>query len=291
MTPLLKQGDDFYVAITFNDYVENRHLPKYGLTKNYVEGLTLTPRASGSVTKANIKGKFARAIPERKTVERKLIDYIRKTDGTHISYMRDFNVYVKELQHKYNITFRFVTNESGRKLIVSPPLLFDDANKVKNTHVINLFLEVFGEFEIYNAKLEPALPFNKKYDFEILPSGQLNREDVEYLVEGARRFTKNENEVKAFKERLDYIMDFKPSLRGKGSKGFDGYIVFGFPDKGLAVIESMYSANATYVFDLSDYEEYISQKKIDLIKSRNVKKRIFHYDNWKQSIEELLKAA
>lgn len=290
LSPLLKEEDSFYVGISLHDYKSSKALSKYKLNENPKDNEELLPAKAGPISKINLEGKWERVKPERKHIINKHIEYTRK-DGIHVSFDRDFNVYVKELSSQYKIKLKLIKNEYEQFFIVSPKLTFtkDEITLKKITLIINLFLEIFQSYEIFTSKIEPALAFHKKFDFEILPSGQFNEEDVETIIEGARRFTKDEKELKAIKERLDYIREFKPKLAGSGTKGFYGYVAFEFPDYQLAVVESMYIDNATYVFDLNGYEELIKKDKQELINNKLFKKRIKHNDVWKQKIKLLFK--
>lgn len=288
---LLADGDQFYVGVDMETYEQSPSLEKYGLPKEFSINKSLLPNKKGPVSKVNVLGKFERKQPEEKTIKEVEIDYVNKY-GTHVNYMREYNVYVKVLAHMFKLNFIFRENEHGQKMLVSPRLIFDNTveNNIKNTHAINLFLEVFGEFEVYTKDLEPAIAFNTKYDFDILPKGEFEDDDINYIVEGARRFVKKEEQVYAFQKRLRVIQEFNPTIKGKGPAGFWGYIVFGFPDRGFVILETMYNSNATYVFDIKTYEDNIGHDKQYILQNRLAKRRFYHHDNWENNIRAFLKS-
>lgn len=287
---LLKEDEYFYVGLLFEDFIKSTDLKKYNLTDKFNDNSRFIPPAKGSTTRNNINGKYVRKQPEEKTTKRVHLNYNRK-DGTHVEFDRNYNVYVKVLQHKYNIGINYKVNKHGQKVVVSDKLTYNNKieNIQKNTHVINVFCEISNDFEIFNIDYEPAIHFNKKFEEDILPQGSLENHNVfEELTEFAGRYTKNNDEKRAFQKRLHILKEFQPDIRGKGPNNFFGYIVFGFSDLGIAVLETMYSDNATYIFKMSDYETNAIQDKQTVLQNKAMLKRIYHYDDWEMRIKEYL---
>lgn len=291
LSAFLDEGETFYVGLLYEDYIKSPYLDKYGLPKDFVDNLTFTPKARKTVSKNNINGKFIRKQPEEKIINTKHIEYTTK-DGTHVSYYRDFHIYAKVLLHKYNIEFTFKTNEHGQKVVVSSiPLVYinDIENNMKNTHVINLSCEIFNDFEILTSKLEPSIQFNKRFDMELLPKGTLDvAENFEEIVRISSHYVKDNQEQKAFQKRLNILKDYEPDIRGKGPNNFFGYIVFGFSNLDIILLETMYSKNATYVFKLSDYETNIIRDKQSVLREKLMIERFYHDANWEKRIRRFL---
>lgn len=287
---LLAKDDKFYVGLLFDDVLKKDTLEKYGIPTEFREEESFMPNAKGTTTRANKNGKYVRKEPYEWTTKKVHVAY-RNKQGRAIEYDRSFNVYVKILRHKYEIKLSYTINKHGVKMLVSPLLTFEQNNdsNTKNTHIINLFLEIFGEFEIYTSSLEPALAFTDKYDFEVLPKGVMDEEDIRYYTEGARRFIRKEEEVKAYQKRLQVLNEYKPQIVGKGSLGFWGYIVFGFPEANIVLLESMYKKNATYIFDLDKFELLISKNKQDILINHLEKFRFMHNKNWENRIRTFLR--
>ncbi|WP_297829767.1 hypothetical protein [uncultured Rikenella sp.] len=286
----LQEGERFYVGLLYEDFVKSTNLRRYNIPANFQENLIVTPAPKGSVTRANVYGKYVRKYPEEKTIKTVHISYNRR-DGAYIEYDRDFNVYVKELAHKFQVCIHFKTNKHGQKVVVAGPLIYNDdvQNVVKNTHVINLFCEIFNDFEVFTADLEPAIHFNKRFAEDLLPQGTLSEEKtMNELLEFAGRYTKNEDVKKAFQKRLHILERYAPDIRGKGPSNFFGYIVFGFSDLKIVVLETMYAGNATYVFRLEDYEKNVIKDKQTVIKNKIVLRRFYHYDDWENQLTTYL---
>lgn len=285
----LKENEDFYVGLLFDDFIKS-DIRKYDFPISFSDSISKVPKPKGTVTRNNVYGKYIRKSPPEKTIRRVQIKYTRK-DGTKVEYERDFNVYVKELKHKYNISLHYRKNIHGQNLVVSEKLVYNDTpeNIEKNTHIVNIFCEISNDFEIYNANLEPAIHFNKKFEYDILPQGSLDNEKTfEELAEFADRYTRNNEENKAFQKRLQVLKEYNPDIRGKGPNNFFGYIVFGFTDLGIVVMETMYAGNATYIFKLDDYEKNAIKDKQTVIQNKIMLRRFYHYDDWENRIRYFL---
>lgn len=286
----LKENERFYVGLLFEDFINSSNLNKYNISDKFSNDLSIIPAPKGPITKNNVNGKYIRKQPEEKIIKKVHINYNRK-DGTHIEFDRDYNVFAKVLQHNYNTSLTYKTNKHGQRVIVSEELVYNEKveNVQKNTHIINLFCELSNDFEIFDSELEPAIHFNKKFEDDILPHGSLNDETTfQDLSEFAERYTRNNNDNKAFQKRLHILKEFGPDIRGKGPSNFFGYIVFGFTDLGVVILETMYADNATYIFKTKDYEEKAIKDKQTVLKEKMMLKRFYHYDDWENKIRNYL---
>ncbi|MDY3325804.1 hypothetical protein PG637_09015 [Riemerella anatipestifer] len=285
----LTEGDDYYLGIPFEEYLKSPLLKEYGLPQTFPNQKTeIEPAPKGSVTKANSNGKYGRKQPEEFEEIIRRIDYIRKKDKVRIKYDRSYKVYKKVLLHQFKSKLSFVVNKHGEEIVISERLKYDDFTTVKATHIANIFCEIFNTFEVYDKDLNPAIHFNTKFEQLILPSGVLDENNFEELVEINKRFTKNEEKQKAFQKRLQLLKSYNPDLRGKGPAGFLGYLVFGFSDIDIVILENMYSGNATYVFTTENFEKNIINDKQTVLNKKLHERRFFHNDNWDKLISSYL---
>lgn len=277
----LTENEDYYLGLLFEDYLKSPLLDKYGLPKEFPNDETITPSPRGSVTRANQKGKFVRKQPEEKEIVIRHIDYVRKRDRVRVQYDRKYNIYVKELLHRFNTGLYFIVNDHGQKVVVSEKLNYSTVDSLKGTHIANIFCEIFNDFEVFDGNLNPAIHFNTRFEEIILPSGNLdNDNNLKDLIEIGGRFAKNEDEKKAYQKRLQTLKEYNPDIRGKGPNGFYGYIVFGFSDLDIVILETMYGGNATYVFSTENFENQIIKDKQTVLNNKLHQARFFHHDNW-----------
>lgn len=290
ISSFVKEGEQFYIGLLFEDFVKCNVLSKYNLPTFFSNGNSYIPSGKGPATKVNVNGKYVRKQPEEKVEKLVHINYDRK-DGIHIEYDRIYNVFAKDLLHKYNISLTFHTNKHGQNIVTTDRLVYDTSenSNIKNTHAINVFCEIFNDYEVFTSEFEPAIHFNKRFEKELLPHGTLKDDETfDEIVRVSGHYCKNEADQKAFQKRLHILKGYDPDIRGKGPNNFYGYIVFGFSNLDIVLLESMYSENATYVFKLEDYENNIIKDKQTLKDEKKFLKRFCHYDNWETKIKSFL---
>ena len=174
---LVQVGETFRVGVYFDQALIDRvDLVGYGISRTFTEGISKVPNPLRSNTKVNTKGKYVRKQPEEKIEIDKHISYTRRKDGVHVEYDRTYNIYKKVLLHLLNISVTFKKDENGVELLLSPPVTFDRTQLGNETckHVINVFLEIFQDYDLFRENLNPFFKFEKSFDSEILPSGTLS---------------------------------------------------------------------------------------------------------------------
>jgi len=88
--------------------------------------------------------------------------------------------------------------------------------------------------------------------------------------------------------RLKAITKFNPEFSAIGRAGFRGYLIFGFPEKNIYALESLFTGNATYIFEKN--WEYLSKlTKAEILQENLQKDRIIHREKWDRHINNLLK--
>lgn len=158
-------------------------------------------------------------------------------------------------------------------------------SKIK--HVINLFLELFGECEILKDNLESysSIPV-KRLNWEILPEGKypwikLNKQLLPVL---SRVKPGNRTIVM---DRLEILSERNPNFIALGRSGFSGYIVYGFEKFDLFVLESVYYGNATYIFK-TNWEELSKLSKAEILEDKLQYARIIHTASWKNELNKIM---
>lgn len=290
LSGLVKAGETFHIGVAFTpELVANTDAGRFGVSTSFNEHASFKPKAAGPNTKANVNGKYVRKQPEEKEDVKRHISYRRKKDGVQVKYDRIFSIYKKELKHRYDIELTFAKDAEGNELIISPALVYDETmgNNERNTHIINVFLEVFRDYEVLRQDLEPFIRFERGFDREILPAGTLaNSRNFEDLVSIASRHVKEE-EKEPLLQRLEVFKEFDPIIR-QGPSGYSGYITFVFEDKGIVAAESIRRGNATYFFRLEDYERNVIKDKQEVLRDKLMLARFSHYYQWEQNVRRYL---
>lgn len=291
LSQLVTLGETFRIGIPFEQAAKNVDFKKFGINSTFEDGRVQVPTPAGPKTRTNVKGIYARAQPEVKEDVLKHIKYNDKKTGRKVEFDRTYHIYKKELVDKLGLGFHFMTDGDGAEFIASDLLTFDDEvnNSKKNTHVINLFLEVFGAYEVLRPNLEYYIKAEIPFDEDILPSGTLADErNFERFVEYAEKHI-SKADRKPLIDRVNVLKEFNPVIR-KTAGGFNGYIAFVFEEKGIVAAESIKKNQATYFFDEDGYEDNLIKDKQEVLRDKLMIKRLYHTqdDAWEKKVRRFL---
>lgn len=278
-------GDNFYVTLT-NLPSFTTKLTSIGFNPPIIGGQQVLPKAIGSVTKYNANGKF---IIHRN--QPKVTDYreavIKDWRGNYHTVDIPFLRYPRTPLPPPAIELLVRTDATGSLIISSPLLTNDAASEEKIKHIINVFLECFGECDIFTSNLLPS--FNvpvTKLNWNILPPGNYPWATLQPTIQGIINTASSQTQ-QIVEARIKKISDYSPDFVGVGKAGFHGYIIFGFSSKNIFVLESIYTNNATYV--LGQNWQTISQLTKDEILNQSLhQQRIIHTSGWVGQIDALL---
>lgn len=281
----ISEENRFYVGIKVSDVTSSR-LEKAGFVKDMAEGELLLPCVIGPVSRFNANGGFEiHRDREMETCYREA--YIKGWHDIYYFVTIPYKRYPRTPILAPNVEL-MIADVGGEKLILSPVLVKNIIESKKNTHVINLFLELFGECEIYKEDFAPALsniPL-KKVNWEILPSGTYVWDRVKDVVGKIIDYKKKHKAV-VIERNIEVISKYKPSGLIVGRGGFKGYLVFEFPSKKLYVLENLIYGNATYILG-NDYEELSKLTKGQIIGGELHEARLVHRQGWDKMLEKHL---
>lgn len=262
-------------------------LEKIGFSSPLTFNESITPRASyNKLTLENVNGKeiIRKDLPRDEeyvqSVHWKRIDwggYEHEGDNlvTRFRYRREYS-------SAFNEKLNLIKNSEGETIICSNPFLTEDKQRIK--FVINLFLSIFGEFEV----LDETLKFQKieKKNFTFLRPGELTKEQLKTII-GNNRKKSNSAENTLILQRFEFLNKFNElDTIMVGNQGFYGY--YAIKTKNFWVVECNFINNATYLFD-DKWEEYVKLTKQEVINGNLCLKRVYHNQNWEKEMSTLLK--
>jgi hypothetical protein len=284
-----KLGDVIHVALT-NLSSHKSRLIGVGFTKDLMVGERVLPAALGPVSTYNAEGKHnVRKDLPMETAYRQVDWHWTEWDGTEQSRIVDvpYKRYPREFIPPPSKELQVVKNAKGETVVASDRLTFSLKNLSEITHTTNLFLELFGECDVLKSDLVPAVKTVKRLNWKILPPGKYPWSKLSGLVKPILDKAKAGN-APVIKDRLSKIAAKIPEFVAVGQGGYSGYMIFGFPKKGLFVLESAYYGNATYVFD-KNWEQLSKMTKAEILDGNLQTERIIHRENWPKTIDRLLK--
>lgn len=270
------------------------HLQRAGFSAKLQIGETVLPASIGPVSSFNAEGKYDIHKDQPKEIAYRLGEWrwqefrgryetVEKSKIVEIPYKR----YPRTFVEPPSVELSLVEDSNSGRILRAPTHEFTEANDAALVHVINLFLEQFGECELLKEDLAPVIPAKLiRLNWEVLPQGQMPwsrlqrklRPIVERQPEGNRA---------VIDKRHEAINVYEPAFVAVGQGGFDGYVIFGFPAKRLYILESTQINNATYVID-RDWEDLSTMTKAELLNNDLHKERIIHRKNWFGQLHRVL---
>lgn len=284
-------GKKFVVATSVNDKEELK-LKKLGFDKLDLGEIVL-PKPIGPVSRFNANGKIIKhkdqpMVTAYRQAEWTWQEWRGRYDSVERSRIVDipYKRYPRSFVEPPSIELIIAKDANGEKVICTTEVKYLQESNEDLKHRINLFLELFGECMVLDSKLDKiSIPQVKRVNWTILPKGERPWEEVKKDVESIVRRTKPMKQ-KVVYARLETIEKFKPDFVAIGRGGFQGYLVFGFSNEALYVLESVYTGNATYVFD-KNWEELSRLTKAEILNDSLQKDRLIHREGWNEQIKAL----
>ena len=266
-----------------------------GFTKVLDLGEQVLPNANlGPICRFNSEGKYIKHTDQPMETDYRQVEWTWEQwagYGTTETHSKIVDVPYKRYPRSYipppSIELSITQDSNGQKYLIGPPyqLNFNDPDNL--IHTINIFLEIFGFCEILSENLTGfAIQNIKRLNWEILPQGKMPWKKFEKSITPLIKKESEQNQV-VLKYRLETIKNFNPKFVAVGKAGFSGYLIFGFPQKNLYVLESLYFGNATYVLE-KEWETLSKLTKAEILEESLHKDRIIHRKHWKSRIRSLL---
>ncbi|WP_110634149.1 hypothetical protein [Salinicola salarius] len=265
-----------------------------GFSPDLSPGESVLPKSIGNITTFNSEGKEIPLKGEPKETHyrqqewtwkefRGRYDFEEKSKIVDIPYER----YPRKFIEPPAIELNIAKNAGGDKLIVSDSVEFLPKNFDLIIHVVNIFLEIFGYCEIRNENLDSIIraPL-RKLNWDVLPPGKKPWGELKPLVREAAKHLSDGNKV-VIDKRLESINVHEPDFVAVGRAGFTGYLIFGFPEKCLYILESTQTNNATYVIE-NNWEVLSGLSKAEILENDLHKERVIHRESWFSEINRIL---
>lgn len=268
-------------------------LQRIGFSSSLDDGETVLPTPIGHATAFNANGKIivhkdqpmetAYRTVEWRWTEWHGRDQIEQSDFRDVSYKR----YPRTHVPAPSLELTLFTNSNGQHVVTTPLIEDWRHNEADLLHAVNVILDVFGKADFLDNQKKQAVNAPVRHlNWRILPQGErpfatLRKEldtAMKQVREGNRSFVDH---------RLERINSFKPEFTAVGQAGFTGYVIFGFPQKDLYILESILYGNATYILG-SDWERLSQMTKAQILNNALHKDRYVHLRNWFGKIRKLL---
>ncbi len=266
-------------------HVTSDEYKKIGLSK-FENGLTIEPSAEFGINcNKNTNGY---SYPDKtKPKEKRVINtrYWTWEDWGHNLHSEIVDiprmVYPRVEVPSANIEFQLMENTHGDKYIIAN--IDENTSEEIKKQTINMFLEIYGYFEIVDEDLYPVRnPYIKRCNWQILlPSVR------EMIITKYSKKNNNTNKDSYLKERLTKLDSYNPAVIYEGLGGFSGYYAYVF-DK-ICILESPIYGNATYIVPKDRWEELSKMSKKDVLNDPDIIDKYNHDTGWLNKIDSLMK--
>ncbi len=292
----LKEGQPFVVGLRDLDSMKEK-LQAAGFGETITVGDTVLPTAAfGPISEYNANGKeIVHKDRPKETAYRQTEWHWTEWHGRNnpVQQSRIVDVPYERYPRTYvdpvGLELTILSDTNGNLVVTTPAHVYTAESAESIRHTVNLLLEIFGECYFFTEDLNEIIKVPlKRLNWHILPPGerpwtQLQKElrpIIETAPEGNRVVIEN---------RLETINEHKPDFAAVGHGGFHGYIILGFPEKELYVLESLLYGNATYLLG-SDWEALSRLTKAQILQENLQKGRVIHRNGWEINLRKLLRA-
>ncbi len=289
----IKDNDYFVVGVTDISRF-TRQLTTAGFTPTLEIGERILPSDYfGPISRFNAEGKYVpnKNLPKETAYRTKIWHWtewhgnerVEKSKIVDVPYER----YPRTFIPPFSIELVIGQDTSLNKLVVCDKLKKCQTDYEKIIHTVNLFLEILGEAEIFDENLNSIFTTPlKRLNWNVLPKGQMPWSNLKKLLQPILNKAPQGNRG-IILYRFKTLNNFNPDFHAIGHAGFYGYVIFGFPKKNIYICESIYSDNATYVFE-NQWEDFSKLTKAEILDNNYQKARIIHTKNWSSDVKKII---
>lgn len=288
LNSFVRRGDKFRIGV-FSSGLDQNLLQEIGFLLPLQPGQSVTPSPLlGKFCDFNANGK--KGLPKRNLPKEKfLVEYASTITDWHgnlhyVTICQTRERYQRDHISAPGCEFTLLLNTSGSMQIVSQEMTFG-VDPQKEAHVINLFLEAFGDFSVFDTAANSIISAPvQRVNWKLLPPGTWANIKPSLLPVIQR--TKS-NYQPILEARLEYLNSHNPDKVAVGLGGFSDYLAFEFLSKGICILESIRPLNATYVFR-NNWRGLSQLTKTQIINQNLASSRLLHTQRWKTQIANLL---
>jgi hypothetical protein len=284
-------GKSLILAVSLNDNLVKAQ--KIGFPESPVVGDSVLPKIIGPATRLNSYGRdLVLRNQEKETLYRTQYwehkEWVGRGETIDVTSLVSIPYKRYPRSHTDGCEMEMVVRDGGSGDVIASAsaIKYDEAHRIELVNAVNVFLEIFGYVELFDSSLEPIpTPAEvRRLNWNILPKGEkITKERLSDVLSKSKRIWPVEL------WRQEKISGFGPAEIAIGTAGFSGYIIYVFPVKKLAILESLRYGNASYILDDGEWETLSKMTKQQLLSNKLVKAREIHLGGWSDRITDLLK--
>lgn len=280
----LFEGERFYIAIRSVE-AYSQELLRYGLdVRTLNNGESFLPRPIKNSTKYNSNGRIVvdKSVKEKREIERKYHNIDWHGNHHYGTYYQTRLCYKRNIIKPLEIELTYLNGD-----LLSPIIENYKKNQDIIKHIINMFLEIFGQCELltedFNTREAPRV---RRLAWTVLPKGEYPWNEAKEHLNVVLDSIPNKYKT-IINRRHEIISNEVPDFMAIGDQGFYGYVIYGFTKKDLYIFESNQPDNATYIFK-GNWEDASNLTKSEILNSNLCELRLIHNRNWPNEIHKLV---
>jgi hypothetical protein len=287
----LPDGTQIKIAASL-DAAGLKKLIRLGFSPTPQHGDTILPKPAGSVSRFNSEGKFIihRHLPKEPRYIRTIHWSWKEWHGKDYIEREDFKDIYKDCYPRDSIdppSEELTYVDQPHPAVASRTLIKSKETAEQVMHVINLFLEFFGQCDLVDIALAKLPnPKAKKANWQFLPPGKHPWTTLQGHLAG-KLGRVSDSTLKVILDRHHTIINHAPTEIVTGVGGFYDYMAYVFEDHDIVVLDSIRYGNAVYVLG-SDWEAASQLTKAEIINGQLAVARIIHSQGWKTELGRLL---
>jgi len=287
---LIPQSINVYVGLINPD---ESLLRKIGFSEKLKDRETILPRPVGKASMFNANGKNIVHKNQPMETAYTTIEWhwteihgksrVAKSDFRNRPYKR----YPRSHVPAPSLQLTLSTNTDGQRVVLTTLIKNWSSDQPTLVHAVNLVLDIFGCATFLDESYQQVISAPLRYlNWKVLPEGKHPFSALRKEMQGPINRVKNGNKSFVL-HRLERINGYNPEFTAIGQGGFTGYVIFGFPDKNIYILESILYGNATYVLG-EDWEKISKMTKAEILNNKLHKERFVHLRDWFAKIRSLL---
>ena len=284
-----QEGESARIILRDIERFQDR-LVSLGFNLELTVGSTVLPTIVGPVTDYNANGREEKLVNEPKetfyVAQLRTFKDWHRNEHTRLIDM-PYERYRKRFHDAPSQELTILETSHGHKALSSEAIEINDENKSLILHTVNMFLEISSECEIVGEDFlsRQQTPITR-LNWHILPQGQMPWQSMREPLTELLTKTNVENKEDAL-NRFEFMNNFSPDFVAIGNGAFNEYVIFGFRDRDLYVLENSKPGNATYIFS-NDWQTLSQLTKAEILAEQLQEDRIIHTRRWKQIMRDKL---
>lgn len=211
-------------------------------------------------------------------------DYEEKYKIVEVPYKR----YPRSWKPPHGVELQVRAAPNDTLAITAGPFYLSNVDQELLLNAVHMFVELFGECRLVKEDLAEATPVPvRRLNWEVLPPGKYPWSRAEPAVERVIQPTSAGDQA-VLRERVKTITAYEPDFIAIGRNGFSRYMVYGWDEHQLYVLESTEVNNATYVLK-NNWEAVSAMTKAEVLDSGMHHARLVHRNSWWNGVADLMR--